>query len=119
VLVGDKVSTGLSPKTVATVRAQMDTSHSSDSGFGRNIEELVKRTVSGAIGTHVEYSLADVRDVRYDGRQLIFDWRSGNQHSLFGNVTVNGSRKDDVFRREDAERFIQAVHDRKRQLGQM
>ena len=118
VLAGDQILAGLSPKTVAKVRRELDTSALNDTnGLAGSIKHIVKQTVSQAIGTHGAFALADIRDVRYEGGQLIFDWKDGGRHQLFGNTKVNGQKVSNSFRAEDARRFIDAVHARKQALG--
>jgi hypothetical protein len=119
VLAGDKILAGLSPKTVAKVRRELDTSSMSDTGLGGSIASLVKKTVAGAIETHMVYRLADIRDVRYDEGRLVFEWVDGGDHNLFGDTKVDGKRQGNTFRADDAERFIEAVRARKKSLGQM
>jgi len=119
ILKGDKVLAGLSPKTVAKVRGEIERSSDSDSGIGGSIASLVKKTVAGAIGTHAAFPLADIRDVRYEDGRLIFDWTSGGEHNIFGNTKVDHKNAGNTFRAGDAKLFIDAVHARKRQLGQM
>jgi hypothetical protein len=120
VLSGDKILAGLSPKTVAKVRTELDSSRTKDtSGFGGSIASLVKKTVSGAIGTHIVYPLADIRDIRYDKGHLVLEWTKGGDHNLFGDTKVNDRRESNTFRADEAERFIEAVRARKRSLGQM
>lgn len=113
-LVGDKILAGLSPKTVAQVKDEMDKSTSGDTtGLGGSISQIVKRSVAGAIGTHAVFPISDIRDIHYENDQLIIDWTDGGKHDLFGNTKVNGSKTSKSFRREDAERFIAAFHARK------
>lgn len=114
VLVGDKILAGLSPKTVAKVKSELDHSASGDtSGLGGSISQIVKRSVAGAIGTHAVFPLADINDIRYENDQIVFDWKDGGKHEMFGNANVNGSKASKSFRREDAMRFIEAVRARK------
>jgi hypothetical protein len=117
VLVGDKIAAGLSPKTVAEVRRKMDSSSQSDTGLGGSIASMIKHTVAGAIGTHVEFKLADLNDVRYEDGKLVFDWKKGSQHSLFDDAKVNGKTASNTFLAPDATRFIDAVHARQKELG--
>ena len=113
-LVGDKIMAGLSPKTVAQVKDEMDKSGSGDTtGLGGSISQIVKRSVAGAIGTHAVFPISDIRDVRYENDQLVFDWADGGKHELFNNAKVNGRNASKSFRREDAERFIAAFRARK------
>jgi hypothetical protein len=113
-LQGDKILAGLSPKMVAKIRAELDTSGAGDTGgLGGNIAKIVKTTVASTIGTHAAFPLADIRDVRYENGALIFDWKDGGTHELFGSVKVNQGKVSNSFRAEDAARFIAAVRARK------
>ncbi len=113
-LVGDKILAGLSPKTIAEVKGEMDKSTGDTSGLGGSISQIVKRSVAGAIGTHAVFPIADIRDIRYEHDQLVIDWADGGKHELFGNTKVNGNKTSKSFRREDAERFIAAFRARKK-----
>ena len=113
-LMGDKILAGLSPKTVAQVKSEIDKSADADtSGLGGSISQIVKRSVAGAIGTHAVFPLSDIRDIRYENSQIVFDWVDGGKHELFGSTRVNGNKGSKSFNREDAMRFIQAVRARK------
>ena len=116
-LLGNKISAGLSPKMVAKIRRDLDSSRTTDSGLGGSIASMVKSTVAGAIGTHAEFPLADLKDIRFDNGHFVFDWKSGSNHVLFQDTKVNGKSSSDVFRPEDAQRFIDAVHARQKELG--
>jgi len=110
VLKGDEILAGLSPVTVAKIQHQLDTSASRDTtGIGASISQMVKKSVAGAIGTHAAFPLSDIRDVRYDGDQIVFEWKDGSKHEVFGNTKINHERMSTSFRREDAERFVEAV----------
>jgi hypothetical protein len=114
VLKGDQILAGLSPKMVEKIKAKLDTSESGDtSGFAGSIGSMVKKSVSSAIGTHAAVALTDVRDVRYDGREIVFEWTDGREHQLFQNANVNGERASRSFRAEDANKFVAAVRARK------
>ncbi|HEU4988757.1 MAG: hypothetical protein KGL93_04825 [Gemmatimonadota bacterium] len=116
-LVGDRIYAGLSPQMVAKVRRDMDTSAHADTGLGGSIAHLVKSKVAGAIGTHVVYKVADIRDVRLDNGTIVLDWKKGGHQTMFETTNVNGRRADNTFRPEDAQRFIDAVRARQQQLG--
>ncbi|HTE47271.1 MAG TPA: hypothetical protein VK636_18620 [Gemmatimonadaceae bacterium] len=110
ILQGDKILAGLSPQTVAKVKISIDSSASGDtSGLGGSISQIVKKSVAGAIGTHAVFPLADIRDIRYESGQIVFDWKDGGKHQLFGNTKVNGNKVSNSFRPDDAQRFIDAV----------
>ena len=117
VLVGDRIATGLSPRMVAKIRAQMDsdTKKDSDSGLGASIASMVTKSVAGAIGTHAEFPLRDVRDVTYTDGRLNFIWKHGNSHSIFQTTNVNGKPVSQTFNEADARRFIDAVHARQQE----
>jgi hypothetical protein len=113
VLKGNEILAGLSPVMVAKIRNQLDTSASQDtSGLGASISQIVKKSVAGAIGTHAAFPLSDIRDIRYEGQQIVFDWKDGGHHQIFGGTKVNGGRVSNSFRPEDADRFIEAVRAR-------
>lgn len=112
-LVGNKILAGLSPKTVAEVKGEMEKSSGDTSGIGGSISQIVKRSVAGAIGTHAAFPLSDIRDIRYENDQIVFDWTDGGKHELFSGTTVNSHKASKSFRREDAERFIAAFRARK------
>lgn len=117
VLVGDKILAGLSPKTIATVKRELDSNAKLDtSGLGGSISSLVKKTVAGAIGTHAAFPLTEVNDIRYERQQIVFDWNDGKQHPIVGDTKFNGKNASKTFSEEDAQRFIQAVKARKAQL---
>lgn len=113
VLQGNRILAGLSPKTVAKVRADLEKSASEDtSGLGSSIASVVKKSVAGAIGTHGAFPISAIRDIRYEGGDvgnIVIDWKDGGAHELFGNTNVNGTKVGNSFRREDAERFVAAV----------
>lgn len=113
-LQGDKILAGLSPKTVGMIRAKLDTSRAGDSGgLGGDIAKIVKTTVANTIGTHAAFPLSEIRDIRYENGALIFDWKDGGTHELFGNVKIHEGKVSNSFRADDAERFIAAVRARK------
>ena len=116
VLLGNKILAGLSPKTVAKVKTELDNSAVGDtSGIGGSISQIVKRSVAGAIGTHAVFPLSDIKDIRYENEQIVFDWKDGGKHEMFGNTSVNKEKVSRTFRKDDAERFIAAVDARKKQ----
>jgi hypothetical protein len=116
ILSGDKILAGLSPKTIAKIRSEIDKSASHDTaGLGASISQMVKKSVAGAIGTHAVFPVSNIRDIRYENEQIVFEWKDGGRHHLFGNTKVNGDRVSNTFRPEEAQRFIDAVKARMRQ----
>jgi hypothetical protein len=119
VLAGDRIMSGLSPKTVESIRVKMQDEATRDStGLGAMIASQVKQAVAQNIGIHVMYPLSEVEDVRYEDGELIIARTHGGDTHLFGKTTVRrGSHREGPrFAREDAERFIAAVHTRKAEL---
>ncbi|MEO8622545.1 MAG: hypothetical protein ABI625_15845 [bacterium] len=115
-LIGDSISGGLSQKTLAKVRRDMGTNEVQGSEFGAQIEKMVKGTVQNALGTRVIFALSDVKDVRYDGKKLVFDW-NGKPQEGFSKVNVDHKDVLESFSSDDAQRFVIAVRARKRALG--
>jgi hypothetical protein len=112
VLLGDSISSGLSPEALRKVRQETDTAKVQGTGFGANIEKMVKGTVQGAIAKRVSFPLADVREVRYDGEKLVFEW-SGEPHKLLSQTKLDGKPLLASFAPDDARRFADAVNARK------
>jgi hypothetical protein len=112
-LIGDSISTGLSPYALDKVRRDTDTAKVTGTGFGASIEKMVKGAVAGAIGTRVAFPLSAVKDVRYEGGRLQFEW-AGTPVNLFEHSKVNGRPVLESFPPDDARRFVEAVRARKR-----
>jgi len=111
-LVGQRIVVRLSDKTMDKVRRETDTSAVKDSGFGGSIERFVKKTVQSTLGQQFDYSLADVKDARYENGTIILDV-NGKGPRLLANTKVNGEKLMESFRPEDAQRFVAAVNARK------
>ena len=110
-LIGDSVSTGLSPSAMKKVHEETDTLKVSGSGFGASIEKMVKGTVQGAIGTRVSFPVSAVREARYDGRQIVFEW-AGEPRKIFDNTKIDGKPLLASFAPDEARRFVDAVNAR-------
>ena len=115
-LIGDSISGGLSQSALAKVRRETDTSAVHGSDFEASIEKIVKGTVQSALRTRVSFPLSAVRDVRYDGVRLVFDW-SGAAQPGFGHVNVDNKDVLQSFTPDDAQRFVIAVRARNRERG--
>jgi hypothetical protein len=111
-LVGDSISSGLSPASIEKVRHETDTAAVQGSGFAADMEKMVKGTVQGAIGTRASIPLSAVREVRYDGEKLVFEW-NGAPPKLFVDAKVNGKPLLASFAPDEARRFAGAVNARK------
>jgi hypothetical protein len=117
VLMGDRILAGLSPKTQANVRSELEKSSAKDTaGLGGSIAAMVKKTVAGAIGTHMAYPLSDIREIRYEGGRMVIVSNDGHENKLFGNTKVNGRELSNSFRPEDVQRFTEAVRARQAAL---
>jgi hypothetical protein len=117
ILQGDKIMGGLSPATVARVRADLDKSKGGDStGFGGMIAGIVKSSVASAIGTHVTYPLSEVKEVIFEGGRLVIVIQSGERKDL-GNIKTDGEEAPVRFSTTDGDRFVAAVVARKKELG--
>lgn len=111
-LLGDTISGGLSAKTLAKVKQDTDTAAVKGNGLGSEIERMVKGTVQSALATRVNIPLSAVKDVRYDGKRIVFDW-NGKPPKTFGNIKADKKDVLESFSAEDAQRFVAAVHARK------
>ena len=112
-LIGDSISTGLSPAALEKVHQETDTSKVAGTGFGASIEKMVKGTVQGAIGTRVSFPVAAVREARYDGEKIVFEW-AGEPRKIFDNTKIDGKPLLASFAPEDARRFVDAVNARRK-----
>jgi hypothetical protein len=115
-LIGDTITSGLSEYAIAKVRQETDTAAVKGTGFGADIEKMVKGTVQKAVNTRVGFPISDVREVRYDGRAIVFEW-AGKPPKMYGTAKVNGKPLLESFAPEDAKRFAEAVMARKRARG--
>lgn len=115
-LIGDSISGGLSQTALAKVRRETDTNAVHGDDIGASIEKMVKGTVQSALATRVSFPLSAVRDVRYDGKRLVFDW-AGKAQPGFGHVSVDNRDVLESFNPDDAQRFVIAVRARQRERG--
>ena len=111
-LIGDTISSGLSPRALREVRRETDTGAVHGTGFGAEIEKIVKGTVQGAVGKRASFPISEVRSVRYDGEKLVFEW-TGSPRRLFDSAKLDGRPLLASFAPDDARRFADAVNARK------
>ena len=111
-LIGDSISSGLSPSALQAVRRETDTTSVTGTGFGAQLEKVVKGTVQGAVGKRVVFPISDVREVRYEGDRLVFEW-VGEPRKLFEHTKIDGKPLLASFTPDDARRFASAVNARK------
>ena len=113
ILKGNQVLAGLSPKTVARIRGELDKPSTKDtSGLAGMIAQTVKQTVSSNIGMHVVYPVSEIRDIRYENGNLIIEKQGGGETRLFEHSKVD-KNETRGFPEADAQRFIAAVRARK------
>ncbi|MEX2179314.1 MAG: hypothetical protein WD801_11420 [Gemmatimonadaceae bacterium] len=116
ILLGDQITAGLSPQTVAKVRGQLAQSAEGETtGLGGSIARMVKETVADKIGTRVVYSVHDMREIRYDNGRLVVQWKdSRRDEPLLGSIKVDGDKDSNRFREAEAQAFVEAVRARQR-----
>lgn len=110
-LIGDSISGGLSQKSLEKARKETDTSAVKGTGFGADIEKMVKGTVQSALATRIAFPLSAIKDVHYDGKRIVFDWNGTPRIS--GKMQVNDKDVLESFNADDAQRFVDAVRARK------
>jgi hypothetical protein len=115
-LVGEKVTSGLSPKMLAQIRSKTSATEDSGSGLGSSISRMVKSAVNTAVAKQVSYPISDIKDVRYEGGRLVFVWKDGKPMNLLEHSNVNGKPVLQSFRPEDAQAFVKAFRTRKAAL---
>lgn len=116
-LIGDTISSGLSRSALETARRETNPAAVTGSGFGADIEKMVKGTVQGALSTRVSFPLSSVNDARYENGAIVFDW-NGRPPSMFKQVNINDKPLLESFSEADAQRFVEAVRARKREMSQ-
>jgi len=112
-VIGDSVVGGFGKKVLDQIKEKTDTNAVSGSGFGASIEKLVKTSVAGALSKEMEYPIASIRDVKYEDGRLDFYAEDGSRMRFFENKHDSKPDSANVFRAEDAQRFIDAFHARK------
>ncbi|HEX7980336.1 MAG TPA: hypothetical protein VF461_17150, partial [Gemmatimonadaceae bacterium] len=110
-LIGDSISSGLSPEAIRKVRRETDTASVTGTGLGAQIERMVKGKVQGAVGTRVSFPVSAVREVHYDGEKLVFEW-NGEPRKVFEQAKIDGKPLLASFAPADAKRFADAVNAR-------
>jgi hypothetical protein len=117
VLRGAEVLAGLSPQMRAKITQEIAQSTTDDTtGFGAAIANVVKTTVASAIGTHAVYPLRTIRDMEYRDGRIFIVRNNGVKIELLGNIKSDGVEVSRTFAPDEAQRFIDAVRARKREL---
>ena len=110
-MIGDTISSGLSPQTLAKVRRETDSGTVQGNGLGASIEKMVKGTVQSAIGTRVVLPLSAVRLARYQNGKIEFDW-TGKPATHFTRANVNSKGMLESFSPAESQRLVDAVNAR-------
>lgn len=76
-----------------------------EEGIGRWISGMVRGGVSRALSFRVSYDLNEIRDVRYEGGELVFDFVDPDE-SIDG-FEVDGRPVTEAFGEDDARRFVE------------
>ena len=97
----------LSKDTQAQIAAQMDSTAEAQEGLGGRIARAVTQAVAEGVGTAVQVSLADVRDVRVEGGRLVVEMVDGRP-SPFERAQTDGAPLLTQFEPTDAARLAEA-----------
>lgn len=117
ILRGDQLHAGLSPQMRAKIEREIVQSTSDETtGFGAAVANVVRTTVASAIGTHAVYALHDIRVIEVEDGQIVLVQNTGRRVELLGDVKSDDEEISRTFSPEDAERFVDAVRARMREL---
>ena len=105
-LVNDTVFMGLTDSVLAAAREDMarDTEEARNA-FAGTIERFVKKKVSSALGTRLQYPLTDLDSATYSGGAIKFAYRA-RRTMAFEDVSQNGHKALQSFSPADAQRFV-------------
>jgi hypothetical protein len=104
----DTVAMRLSKRVLDEADAKLDNKRS-DSKLGAMIENVVKSAVKSGLSTEVSYRLDEIKDARYEDGAIRFDYVK--RHDLsFENVKQDKRPVLEMFRPDDAERFVGLVN---------
>ncbi|MEP6620032.1 MAG: hypothetical protein ABJE47_11980 [bacterium] len=117
-LIGDTISSGLSPTILAKIKKQTDSNAVLGNGFGASIDKMVKGAVQSAIGTRASFPLSAIRDVKYENGRLEFAW-TGKPENIFSHANVDKHPLLESFSPEESQRFVDAVRARKKSAQNM
>ena len=117
----DHLVAGLSDSVRRLVRREMKSEMSkgsSESEIGRMIEGAVKNGVEKFLSKEIELPLKEVRDIRYDDRKIVIDYRGGKPRGMINFETIkidNDQTLLEQFSERDAKRLVRAVRVRMQQ----
>jgi hypothetical protein len=103
-LVGDSLVAGFGAMTREKIKEATDTAKVSGSGFGANIEKMVKSRVAGALDREIHVPLSDVSDIQYQDGLLVFYDKKGKKMNF--SERDHGKEKPSRFAEDDAKDFI-------------
>ena len=117
ILRGDKILAGLSPRMVEQIRAKIQTSgkNTKSGSIGDLIATTVKEQVADKIAIHAEYDVREIESIYIENHQIVIQWKGGKEQPLFGSIKTDGD-KANRFDVAEAERFIELVRERQKQL---
>jgi len=110
-LADDTVFMGLTDSVLAVVGKDMarDTEETRSAIAGA-VERYVKKRVSSALHTRLQYPLADIDSAHYSNGRIKFAYRN-RRKMAFEDVKQNNQTALDSFTPEDAQNFVSTVND--------
>lgn len=108
----NKVAMRLSDSLRQHVDAEIakDFSHDrAESAFGRWVQRMTATAVSKGMGIELSIPVRDIEDARYEDGEIQFEYRRERRQWKFNSFKRDGHSPLADFRREDAERFVDAV----------
>ena len=108
VLTTDAVYMELSAQVLDEIHQELEKEREEkeDSEFASGIKNMVLDGVEQMMQTKVEYDLDEIREIRWDGGEMIFEVE-GSSYISFDAIEVDGDRPVlETFNRRDALEFI-------------
>ena len=110
-LIGDSLVGGFGAATRAKIANATDTGKVHGSGFGANIEKMVKSTVAGALDREMYFPLSDISDIKYEDGLLVFYDKDGKRMHVMEHDRDKGTPSH--FSEPDAQGFIAVFKSKK------
>lgn len=111
-LQGDDIVAGFTDSLQRSVRQEIARDMKDESKMGRMIGEVVASGVSKVLGKQLSVPLAEVRDIDYDGKRIVIDYRRGRKDAMITLESLKGDGDKTLleqFSEADARRFVEAV----------
>ena len=110
-LVNDTVFMGLTDSVLAVARKDMASdTEETKSAIAGAIERFVKKRVSSALHTRLQYPLADIDSAHYSDGGIKFAYRD-RRKMAFEDVKQKNQSALNSFTPEDAQNFVSTVND--------